>query len=221
MLLWTLLPSIALTVMGAIWTTLGDMSDPVAGLKPFIPGWLFVTYAFAVAGGAVAANIPVFYSSGLSLQSLGLNLARWSATAVDVLISTAIVIYILFVDDFTTALNDFVALLLVWVGPYGGVWMSDGFLRRWMYPDGAVHPCGPHTPHSGSDLRSNGWIALIAGMAVGLLTMRSPLYDGPGRSARKSVNEYSSSVKPRLRVAGWMSLPLRLMQRPYQKRPQP
>lgn len=177
--LWTLLPSIALTAMGAMWATLGDMSDPVAGLKPFIPSWLFVIYAFAVVGGAVAANIPVLYSSGLSLQSLGLEVTRWTATAVDVLVSTAIVIYILFVEDFTTALNDFVALLLVWVGPYGGVWMCDGMLRRWAYPSGAVHPSGVLPPLALPDRRLIGWIALSAGMVVGVFTMRSPLYDGP------------------------------------------
>jgi purine-cytosine permease-like protein len=177
--LWTFLPSVALTAMGAMWATLGDMSDPVAGLQPFLPGWLFVIYAFAVVGGTVAANIPVFYSSGLSLQSLGLGMTRWTATAVDVLASTAVVIFILFVEDFTTALNDFVALFLVWVGPYGGVWVCDGVLRHWVYPAGAVHPSGVVPPLGAPDRRFAGWISLSAGMLVGVLTMRSPLFDGP------------------------------------------
>jgi nucleobase:cation symporter-1, NCS1 family len=179
--IWTFLPSIVLTAMGAMWATLGDMSDPVAGLKPFIPNWLFVCYACAVVGGAVASNIPVFYSSGLSLQSLGLEVTRWAATAVDVLISTAMVLFILFVEDFTTALNDFVALLLVWVGPYAGVWMCDGVLRRWVYPSGSVHRS--HAPVQVPDRRLSAWIALSAGMAVGISTMRSPLYDGPAATA--------------------------------------
>jgi purine-cytosine permease-like protein len=179
--IWTFLPSIVLTAMGAMWATLGDMSDPVAGLKPFIPSWLFVCYACAVVGGAVASNIPVFYSSGLSLQSLGLKVTRWTATAVDVLISTAMVLFILFVEDFTTALNDFVALLLVWVGPYAGVWMCDGVLRRWVYPSGSVHRS--HAPVQVPDRRLSAWIALSAGMAVGISTMRSPLYDGPAATA--------------------------------------
>jgi len=132
-----------------------------------------------VVGGAVAANIPVFYSSGLSLQSIGLNVKRWIATAVDVLISTAIVIYILFVQDFTAALNDFVALLLVWVGPYGGVWMCDGMLRRWDYPINSVHRSASGPALDAEDRRLIGWTALISGMIVGILTMRSPLYDGP------------------------------------------
>jgi nucleobase:cation symporter-1, NCS1 family len=180
---WTFVPSVIVTAMGAMWASLGNMSDPVAGLKPFIPTWLFVTYILAVFGGALAANVPVFYSSGLSLQSMGLNVKRWLATAIDVFISTAVVIYILFVQDFTTALNDFVALLLVWVGPYGGIWMCDGFLRHWVYESGTVHRDPARAAMPGVSRRIPGWVALIAGMSVGVLTMRSPLYDGPVATA--------------------------------------
>jgi nucleobase:cation symporter-1, NCS1 family len=176
---WNFLPSVLLTAMGAMWATLGDMSDPVAGLEPLIPAWLFVAYVFAVIGGSVAANVPVFYSSGLSLQSLGLDVKRWIATAMDVAISMSIVVVILFVADFTTALNDFVALLLVWVGPYGAIWICDGFARRWVYEPGTVHRAANQTAAAGPDRRLAGWVALAAGMGVGILTMRSPLYDGP------------------------------------------
>lgn len=162
---WTFLPSVIVTAMGAMWASLGDMSDPVSGLKPFIPAWLFILYVLAVIGGTLAANVPVFYSSGLSLQSMGLNVRRWVATMIDVLISTAVVAFIVFVADFTAALNDFVALLLVWVGPYGAIWMCDGFRRGWVY--------------QAQDRRLAGWTALLTGMLVGALTMRSPLYTGP------------------------------------------
>jgi NCS1 family nucleobase:cation symporter-1 len=176
---WTFVPSVIVTAMGAMWASLGDMTDPVAGLKPFIPGWLFVLYILAVISGSMAANVPVFYSSGLSLQSMGLNVKRWVATMTDVLISTAVVAFIVFVADFTSALNDFVALLLVWVGPYGAVWMCDGFRRRWVYEPGSVHRAAERAPRTRRGHVLAGWIALAAGMIVGALTMRSPLYDGP------------------------------------------
>jgi purine-cytosine permease-like protein len=176
---WTFVPSVIVTAMGAMWASLGDMTDPVAGLKPFIPGWLFVLYILAVISGSMAANVPVFYSSGLSLQSMGLNVKRWVATMADVLISTAVVAFIVFVADFTSALNDFVALLLVWAGPYGAVWMCDGFRRRWVYEAGSVHRASDRVPQTGRGRELTGWIALAAGMLVGALTMRSPLYDGP------------------------------------------
>jgi purine-cytosine permease-like protein len=180
---WSFLPAVVLTAMGAMWASLGNMSDPVAGLKPFIPPWLFVLYVLAVIGGSLASNVPVFYSSGLQLQSLGLKVERWVATAIDVLVSTLLVACIVFVADFTSVLNDFVALLLVWVGPYGAVWMCDGLRYGWSYSGGSVHPStAPLLARSAPGDRRRiltGWIALAAGMIVGILTMRSPLYDGP------------------------------------------
>ena len=175
------LPSIVLTMMGAYCATLGDMSDPVAGLKPFIPPWLFIVYIAAVVGGSLANNVPTYYSSGLSLQAIGLNVHRYVATMLDVVVSTAIALYILFVQDFSTALNDFIALLVVWVGPFGGVWICDGYLRRGKFDFRAIHSkAGPGGRYWGwHGLNPSGCIAILAGMAVAILTMRSPLYDGP------------------------------------------
>jgi nucleobase:cation symporter-1, NCS1 family len=175
------LPSLAMTMMGAFCATLGDMSDPVAGLKPFMPPWLFIVYIFAVVGGSLANNVPTYYSSGLSLQAIGVKLHRYAATILDVIVSTAITLYIVFVQDFSTALNNFIALMVVWVGPYGGVWICDGLLRRGRYDSRAIHSReganGRYWAWRG--LNPPGFLALGAGMLVAALTMKSPLYDGP------------------------------------------
>ncbi len=175
------LPSLALTMMGACCATLGDMTDPVAGLQPFMPAWLFIVYIVAVVGGSLANNVPTYYSSGLALQTIGLRMHRYAATMVDVLVSTAFALYILFVQDFSTALNDFIALLVVWVGPYGGVWICDAYLRRGHYDSAAIHSnaraLGRYWGWHG--VNPAGCIAILAGMAVAALTMESPLYDGP------------------------------------------
>jgi NCS1 family nucleobase:cation symporter-1 len=175
------LPSLALTMMGAYCATLGDMTDPVAGMKPFMPPWLFLLYIFAVVGGSLANNVPTYYSSGLSLQAIGLKVHRSVATGLDVAASTAIALYILFVQDFSTALNDFIALLVVWVGPFGGVWICDGYLRRGRFDARAIHSLvGTSGRYWGwRGLNPSGCIAITAGMAVAAMTMKSPLYDGP------------------------------------------
>jgi nucleobase:cation symporter-1, NCS1 family len=174
------LPSVLLTLMGAYCATLGDMSDPVAGLKPFVPGWLFFVYIAAVIGGSLANNVPTYYSSGLTLQALGLNVHRYLATALDVIVSALITLYIVFVQDFTTALNDFIALLVMWVGPYGGIWIADAWLRRGRYDALALHRKGPAGSYWGwRGFNLAGCIALAAGMLVAAMTMKSPLYDGP------------------------------------------
>ena len=175
------LPSLAMTMMGAFCATLGDMADPVSGLKPFMPAWLFIVYIFAVVGGSLASNVPTYYSSGLSLQAIGLKLHRYAATMLDVIVSTAIALYIIFVQDFSTALNNFIALLVVWVGPFGGVWLCDGYLRRGKYDARAIHSReGTAARYWGwRGLNPSGCIAVAAGMAVAAMTMKSPLYDGP------------------------------------------
>jgi len=175
------LPSLLLTMMGAYCATLGDMSDPVAGLKPFIPGWLFMVYIIAVIGGSLANNVPTYYSSGLTLQALGLNVHRYVATAMDVIVSTLIALYVIFVQDFTMALNDFIALLIMWVGPFGGVWIADAYLRRGQYDGLAIHGRGafPARYWGWHGLSPAGGVALAIGMLASALTMRSPLYDGP------------------------------------------
>jgi purine-cytosine permease-like protein len=175
------LPSLVMTMMGAFCATLGDMSDPVAGLKPFMPPWLFIVYIFAVVGGSLANNVPTYYSSGLSLQAIGLKVHRYAATMLDVVVSTAITLYIVFVQDFSTALNNFIALLVVWVGPFGGVWICDGYLRRGKFDSRAIHrqegATGRYWGWRG--VNPSGYIAVAAGMTAAAMTMKSPLYDGP------------------------------------------
>jgi purine-cytosine permease-like protein len=175
------LPTTLITLMGACCATLGDMADPVAGLKPFMPAWLFVIYIVAVVGGSLANNVTTYYSSGLSLQAVGLRMHRYAATLADVVVSTAVTLYVIFVQDFTTALNDFIALLVVWVGPFGGVWICDGLLRGGRFDAGAIHSKaragGAYWGWRG--FNRDGVVAMAVGMTAAALTMKSPLYDGP------------------------------------------
>jgi purine-cytosine permease-like protein len=97
------------------------------------------------------------------------------------LVSTLIALYIVFVQDFTTALNDFIALLVMWVGPFGGVWIVDAYLRRASYDPLALHSraraAGRYWGWRG--INRAGCAAILLGMAAAAMTMRSPLYDGP------------------------------------------
>ena len=179
------LSALLLCVLGALLATRGSMSDPVGGVKEFVPTWVFVIYILAAVGGSIANNVPTYYSSGLALQSVGLPLHRYAATALDTVVSAGIVLYVLFVQDFTTALNNFLALLIVWLGPFAGVWIADGLLRRWRYDPIAAHAVrdrgGRYWGWHGINLR--GWGAWLVGVIACLLTVNSPLYVGPISSA--------------------------------------
>jgi len=185
---WTVLWSASLIavflgVMGVMLSSRGDMSDPVAGLRGLVPDWLFVFYALAAIGGAVANNVITFYASGLSLQSVGVPLRRYQATMLDTCVATVLVVYVVFIsDNFLTVVNDFLAMLVVWIGPFGGVWLMDGLLRRWTYD-----PVDVHAVAAGSAGRYWGWnginvkgiAALLTGSGVCLLTVSAPFFTGP------------------------------------------
>jgi nucleobase:cation symporter-1, NCS1 family len=185
---WTTLWSSSLIAaflgfMGVILSSRGDMSDPVAGLKPLVPEWLFVLYAIAAVGGAVANNVITFYASGLTLQSVGVPLRRYQATMLDTSVATVLVVYVVFISDsFLTDVNDFLSLLLVWIAPFGGVWLVDGQLRRWSYD-----PVDLHAVHAGSagrywgfhGVNVKGLVSMLVGAGVCLLTVNSPILQGP------------------------------------------
>lgn len=173
-----------LSVMGVVLASRGDMSDPIAGVQPFVPGWLFVFYIVAAVGGSIANNVVAYYSSGLCLQSSGLPLKRHHATALDTAVSTGIVLYILFVQDFTTVLHDFVALLLVWLSPFAAVWLTDGLMRQWRYDPAGIHDVTPQGQYWGwRGINVHGLVALLAGVAVCALTVNAPNLHGPVSTA--------------------------------------
>ena len=169
-----------LSTMGVLLASRGDMGDPVGGVRPFVPGWLFVLYILSAVGGSIANNVGSFYSSGLCLQSIGLPLRRYQATTLDTVVSTAIVLYILLVQDFTNVLEHFVALLVVWLAPFAAVWLTDGVMRRWRYEADEIHDLTPRGRYWGwNGVNPAGWIAVAAGVAVCLLTIHAPTFSGP------------------------------------------
>jgi nucleobase:cation symporter-1, NCS1 family len=176
--------ALLLSVMGVLLASRGDMSDPIAGVEAFIPGWLFILYILAAVAGSIANNVVGYYSSGLVLQALGLPLRRAHATALDTLVSAAIVLFIVFVDDFTTMLRDFVALLVVWLAPFGAVWITDALMRRWRYDPDDIHDTSPRSRYwARHGVSVPAWIALATGVAVSVLTINAPIFQGPVSTA--------------------------------------
>jgi len=175
--------AIFLGFMGVILSSRGNMSNPVAGLQSLIPEWLFILYAIAAVGGAVANNVITFYASGLTLQSVGVPLRRYQATMLDTTVSTVLVIYVVFISSsFLTVVNDFLSLLLIWIGPFGGVWLVDGMLRRWSYDPVDIHAvrAGPSGRYWGwHGINVKGLVCMLIGAGVCVLTINAPIFEGP------------------------------------------
>ncbi|MHB8695024.1 MAG: purine-cytosine permease family protein [Solirubrobacteraceae bacterium] len=173
--------SLMLCIMGVLLASRGNVSDPVGGVRPMVPEWLFIIYAISAVGGAVSNNVITFYASGLTLQSVGLPLKRYQATMVDLTVSTFLTIYVVFISSsFTTDVNDFVSLLPVWIAPFGGIWIADGLMRRWQYDARSIHDTSPSSRYWGSSgFNVQGFIALFVGVGFCLLVVNSPVLVGP------------------------------------------
>jgi nucleobase:cation symporter-1, NCS1 family len=112
---------------------------------------------------------------------MGLKVRRAGATTIDLCLSTALVAYVLFVQDFSTALNTLVSFMIVWAGPYAGVWIYDGFRRGWAFDHRDIHErantTGAYWFWHGINRR--GWLAFSLGAGSAILTMKSPVFEGP------------------------------------------
>ncbi|CDR18211.1 hypothetical protein [Streptomyces iranensis] len=118
-----------LATLGAVLASQGDMSNPVAGVQPMVPAWLFILFAISAVGGTIANNI-----------------------------------------------NDFVAMLVVWAGPFGGVWIADAVMRRNTYDPVRLHAVkdGERGPYRGwRGWNMHGWAAMLGGVATSLLCVNT------------------------------------------------
>jgi len=128
----------------------------------------------------VSNNIITLSSSAFAVQTIGLKLRRWQATALDAVVASVLIVYVLFVnDDFLAALNDLIAITVVWIAPFGAIWVTDATLRRFTYDASALH-AGRGGPYYGQrGVNRAGFVALGAGALAAVLTMNAPVFQGP------------------------------------------
>ena len=171
--------------------------DPVAGAKTIFSTPIFLLWVIAAIGGSIANNALTLYSAGLAAQAVGLPLKRYQATIVDAAIATVGIAYILFKDDggFLGWLNSVLVFSIVWLGPFGAIWLTDLAWRKWLALPEEVHG-GSKSPFWGiGGARKAAWIALIAGMVAAFLCISVPQYTGP-IAASLDYTDYSWLVGP-------------------------
>jgi NCS1 family nucleobase:cation symporter-1 len=180
--LWTALggfiPSIAIGLVGVAAATATNMTDPVGGLTKLLPGWFLVPYLAVIVGGSITNNFLNTYSSGLSLLAVGIKLRRSRAVLVDAVIGGLMSVYAIFVFDFTSSFTQFLSLMVIWIAPWGAVYLADMWLRRNRYDADALHE------RKGSYWYSNGWNwSAIAAFAIGTVAAaicaNAPIWQGP------------------------------------------
>lgn len=166
---WTtlgpIIPAIGISVIGAAAGTAANMTDPVGGLRTLVPAWFFAVLLLIVIGGSVANNFLNTYSSGMSLLALRVRVSRPAAVVADGVVATCMAIYALFVSNFVGSFQNFLALMVLWIAPWAGVYLADIWVRRNTYD-----PPGLQDVSGGPYWYKSGWnFSALAAFAVGVV----------------------------------------------------
>ena len=137
-----------MTLGAVIGTFVVGIGTGAGGLLPFahqsvIPAWFVVVFLVFAMLQLFAINSLDMYSSGVTLQAIGLPVKRYHAVIVDCVIALGVTMYAIFSSSFTTYLEDFVDIVIVWIAPWCAIFLVDWALRRFRYVPSELQNTGP------------------------------------------------------------------------------
>lgn len=176
------IPEILMMLLGAAVATyasaVGTDANPIQAFPHVFAAWFLVPFLIVVVLQLFAINSLDLYSSGVTLQAIGLRLRRWQAVLVDTVIAGGLTAYAIFSSSFTTLLTDFVDCVIVWIAPWTAIFLVDWILRRYRYVPGELQK-----EKGGLYWRNGGihWPAIIAqvvGMFASLMGLSQTFFHG-------------------------------------------
>jgi NCS1 nucleoside transporter family len=168
------IPSILLELLGAAaylvssnFASYGSQGHVLQGLPGAFgfASWFFWPFLILALPQLFAINTLDLYSSGVTLQAIGIPLKRWGCVLVDTLVSGGVTALVIFKGNFYTDLSGFLDYIVVWISPWFGILLVDNLLRR-----GRYDPLSLIAKRGGLYWRSGGfnWKALIS-LALGMV----------------------------------------------------
>jgi purine-cytosine permease-like protein len=158
------IPSALLEILGAAVATIVPISHAggiatITGLATVFPSWFVWPYLIVGIFQLFAINSIDLYSSGVTLQSLGLHLKRYHCVMIDTVVAGGFTFYAIYSSRFSTLLADFLLFIIVWLAPWCGIYLVDYLLRRGRYDHVSLQD-----EHGGRYWRSGGihWPGIIA-----------------------------------------------------------
>jgi len=179
--LGTALPQVCVMAIGAVaFVAIGGQgwidANPFTALQGqhVLPGWFVTVFMVAAIVQLFGVNSLDLYSSGVTLQALGLRLRRHQAVLLDSSICLVATLYAVLSSSFATLLRDFVALVIVWIAPWCAVYLVDWVLRRGRYDPIELGRSDPSSAYwSSGGVNVAALVAMVAGMVAALLTLNS------------------------------------------------
>jgi NCS1 nucleoside transporter family len=176
-------PSILLELLGAAAYLVSPKATAVTGMPASFDSWFFWPFLILALPQLFAINSIDMYSSGVTLQAIGIPLKRWGCVLVDTVISGAVTALVIFKGSFYNDLSGFLDYIVVWLGPWFGIFMTDYLLRRGRYDviSLAERRGGLYWRNGGLNWKA--LVALAAGMFGAMMWIDAafyvPAYTGP------------------------------------------
>ncbi len=186
------IPSVLLELLGATaflvsknfsgFGTTGNVMQGLPGAFGFA-SWFFWPFMILALPQLFAINTMDMYSSGVTLQALGLPAKRWICVLIDTVISGGITALVIFKGNFYQDLSGFLLYIVVWLAPWFGIIAVDYLLRGGTYDRYALG-----ARREGVYWRNGGWnwkalLALACGMFSAMMWIDAqfffPSYNGP------------------------------------------
>jgi nucleobase:cation symporter-1, NCS1 family len=178
------IPSIILELLGVFAFTITSklVGIPQLGVPQSFPSWFVTPFLIFAIFQLLAINTIDMYSSGVTLQALGVPVRRWGAVIIDTVVCAVVTGIILFHGNFYKDFSGFLLYIVVWLAPWFGILITDWLLRRRRYD-----PLALRSNRDGLYWRNGGihWPAIIAqlvGMVAALMWINAafawPSYTG-------------------------------------------
>src|ERR1019366_3554256 len=127
------IPSILLELLGATAYLVSPGATAATGVPSAFASWFFWPFLILALPQLFAINTIDMYSSGVTLQAIGIRLKRWGCVVIDTVISGGVTALVIYKGNFYTDLSGFLDYIVVWLGPWFGILMVDYLLRRGRY----------------------------------------------------------------------------------------
>lgn len=137
----TALPEIVMMILGALAFSFLSTSGVWNSANPFealyhqkgLPSWFVVIFLLFAIVQLFGINSLDLYSSGVSVQAMGLRMKRYQAVLMDSVIACLLTIWATFASSFSIYMKDFVGVIIVWIAPWLGIFIVDWLLRQKHY----------------------------------------------------------------------------------------
>ncbi len=177
------IPSILLELLGAAAFIVSPKVTALTGVPSSFAGWFFWPFLILALPQLFAINTLDLYSSGVTLQALGVPVKRWGAVIIDTIVAGLVTALVIFKGNFYTDLSGFLDYIVVWLAPWFGIVMMDSWLRRGRYDRNSliVQRGGVYWRNGGVNWKA--LVAQAAGMFAAMMWIDAafyvPAYTGP------------------------------------------